>query len=298
MRSGMANAIIAYTLWGLIPLYWKWFETMPAEELLSHRIVWSFVFVGALIALKKRWREIVEIVRNRRMLLSLILCGLLISVNWFVFIWAVGNEHVAETSLGYYLNPLINVLLAVLFLREKPSRGQWLAIAIAGISVLTVAIDYGHIPWVSLTLAFSFGFYSLAKKKVTLDASVGLLIETLVVLPLALVYWGYISAKHLDTAWTLPLGSLLLLMLSGVVTATPLLFFARAARKLTLTTLGFVQYIGPTITLFISIWVFKEKISSVMLLSFVLIWIALIVYSAASMKAAKESGQAVRRANV
>lgn len=298
MRSGMTNAIIAYTIWGSLPLYWKWFEMLPAGEVLSHRIVWSFVFMGLLVALQKRWREMAAIFRSWKILLSFILSGLLISVNWFVFIWAVGNEHVAETSLGYYLNPLINVLLAVLFLHEKPNRGQWLAIALAGIGVLIVAIDYGHIPWVSLTLAFSFGLYALAKKRVTLDASIGLLVETLVVVPFALVYWGHLAANHQDTAWSLPQGSLILLMLSGFVTVMPLLFFARAARGLTLTTLGFVQYIGPTITLFISIWVFNEKISFVMLISFILVWIALVVYTMASFKSARRPRQAVQQADV
>jgi len=292
MRNGLINAIIAYTIWGLLPIYWKWFETMPAGEILSHRIIWSFVFVAGLIAVQKRWKELKSTITARSTLIPLIFSSLLITANWLIFIWAVNSGHVVETSIGYYLTPLFNVVLAVFFLREKPTGGQWLAVALAAAGVLLVAVDYGSFPWVSVSLALSFGFYGLVKKRVTMDASIGLMTETMIVVPVALIYWGYLGASHADTAWSLPLSSLLLLLLSGVATATPLLLFAKAAKKLPLSMLGFVQYIGPTLTLLISVLVFKETISSVLLISFCLIWTALVVYAMSSIRAARALGPA------
>jgi len=287
MRKGLINAIIAYTIWGLLPLYWKWFEQMPAGEILSHRIIWSFVFVAGVIVVQKRWDELKVTVRNWRMLLPLIVSGVLITANWLIFIWAVNNGHVIETSIGYYLAPLINVVLAVLFLREKPTRGQWLAVAFAGAGVLLVAIDYGSFPWISMSLALSFGLYGLVKKGVKLDASFGLLTETAVVVPAALIYWSYLGVTHQDTAWSLSASSFILLLFSGAATALPLLLFAKAVRVLPLSMMGFIQYIGPTLTLILSVLVFKETVSSVMLVSFSLIWTALIIYTMASIRAVR-----------
>ncbi|MDR6721679.1 chloramphenicol-sensitive protein RarD [Paenibacillus amylolyticus] len=287
MNNGLVNAIIAYIMWGILPLYWKLFNHVPAGEILSHRVVWSFVFMGILVAIQRRWGEMKRILANRTQLLALTASGLLIAANWLIFIWAVNNGHVVETSLGYYLNPLLNVLLAVMFLREKPNRGQWLAIAIAGAAVLIIAIDYGRFPWVAISLAVSFGLYGLAKKKIAQDASVGLLSETAVVLPIALGYWIYLGIVGKTTAWTLPTPMFLELLLSGVVTALPLLFFARAAARLSLSTLGFVQYIGPTIMLVLSVFVFKESVSPVLLVGFGFIWVALVVYATASIRATK-----------
>lgn len=287
MNNGLINAIIAYIMWGVLPLYWKLFENVPAGEILSHRVVWSFVFMGILVAVQHRWGDMKRIVADRSLILSLTASGLLIAINWLIFIWAVNNGHVVETSLGYYLNPLLNVLLAVVFLHEKPNRGQWLAIAIAGVAVLIIAIDYGRFPWVAISLAVSFGLYGLAKKKIKQDASVGLFSETAVVLPIALGYWIYLAIVGKATAWTLPASMFFELLLSGVVTALPLLFFARAAARMSLSTLGFVQYIGPTIMLILSVFVFKETVSPVLLVGFALIWTALIVYATASMRATR-----------
>lgn len=287
MNSGLINAIIAYIMWGVLPLYWKLFENVPAGEILSHRVVWSFVFMGILVAVQHRWGDMKRIVADRSLMLSLTASGLLIAINWLIFIWAVNNGHVVETSLGYYLNPLLNVLLAVVFLHEKPNRGQWLAIVIAGVAVLIIAIDYGRFPWVAISLAVSFGLYGLAKKKIKQDASVGLFSETAVVLPIALGYWIYLAIVGKATAWTLPASMFFELLLSGVVTALPLLFFARAAARMSLSTLGFVQYIGPTIMLILSVFVFKKTVSPVLLVGFALIWTALIVYATASMRATR-----------
>lgn len=287
MNNGLVNAIIAYIMWGVLPLYWKLFNEVPAGEILSHRVVWSFIFMGLLVTVQSRWKDMKRIAASRSQLLSLAASGLLIAVNWLIFIWAVNNGHVVETSLGYYLNPLLNVVLAVFFLQEKPNRGQWCAIAIASVAVLIIAVDYGRFPWVALSLAASFGLYGLAKKKTAQDASVGLLSETAVVVPVALGYWIYLAFTGEATAWTLSPAMMAGLLLSGVVTALPLLFFARAAARMPLSTLGFVQYIGPTIMLLLSIFVFKESVSPVLLAGFGLIWTALVVYAASSVRAAR-----------
>ncbi|WP_035121560.1 EamA family transporter RarD [Cohnella panacarvi] len=287
MRKGLLYAIAAYTMWGLLPLYWRWFETIGAGEILSHRIVWSFVFVAGLIIVQRRGKEIRAILGNRATLLTLTASSLLITSNWLIFIWAVNNGHVIETSLGYYLTPLINVVLAIAFLGEKPTTGQWAAIAIAGSGVLLVAIDYGSFPWVSLSLSISFGLYGLVKKRMRVDATDGLLLETAVVVPLALLYFLYIGYSHEAHAWSLPTGTFLALLASGVATAVPLLFFARAASRLPLSMLGFIQYIGPTLTLGLSVFVFNETITPVLLISFTLIWSALIVYAWASVQSAR-----------
>lgn len=287
MNNGLVNAIIAYIMWGVLPLYWKLFNDVPAGEILSHRVVWSFVFMGILVTIQRRWGDMKRIATSRSQLLSLTASGLLIAVNWLIFIWAVNNGHVVETSLGYYLNPLLNVLLAVVFLHEKPNRGQWLAIAIASAAVLIIAINYGRFPWIAISLAVSFGLYGLAKKKTVQDASVGLLSETAVVLPIALGYWIYLAFVGESTVWTLPSSMFIELLLSGVVTALPLLFFARAAARLSLSTLGFVQYIGPTIMLLLSVFVFKETVSPILLVGFALIWTALVVYAVSSIRGAK-----------
>ncbi|NQX71878.1 EamA family transporter RarD [Paenibacillus alba] len=288
MKKGLWYAILAYIAWGLLPLYWKSFESLLAGEILSHRITWSFVFMAIFLLLSKgRWPEIRKIATNGRILLLIGASGILISSNWLIFIWAVNNGHVIETSLGYYITPLFNVMLAVLFLKEKPTGSQWLAVALAGVGVILATIDYGRFPWISLTLASTFGLYSLVKKRVSYDASIGLAGETTVVFPIALAYIIYLHAAHQDSAWSLPPLSLIMLLLSGVATALPLLWFAKAASRLPLSMLGFIQYIGPSITLLLSIFVFKEKFSPMLLVSFAFIWTALIVYALASMKVSR-----------
>ncbi|GGI46805.1 transporter [Paenibacillus marchantiophytorum] len=290
MKKGLWYAILAYTAWGLLPLYWKSFETLLAGEILSHRVVWSFVFMAVFLLIGRgRWPEIRKMVTNGKVLLLVGASGLLISSNWLIFIWAVNNGHVIETSLGYYITPLFNVMLGVFFLREKPSGSQWLAVALAGAGVLLATIDYGRFPWISVTLATTFGLYSLVKKRVSYDASIGLAGETAVVFPIALVYVIYLHLTHHDSAWSLPPLSLTLLLLSGVATALPLLWFAKAAVRLPLSMLGFIQYIGPSITLMLSIFVFKENFSPMLLISFALIWTALVVYAMASVRVARTS---------
>lgn len=288
MKKGLWYAIIAYIAWGLLPVYWRSFESLLAGEILAHRVIWSFVFMALLLFVGRgKMAQLRKMFTNRKTLLVVAASSILISSNWLIFIWAVNNGHVIETSIGYYITPLFNVMLAVLFLREKPNLGQWLAVALAGAGVLVATIDYGRFPWVSLSLAASFGVYSLVKKKVSYEASVGLAGETAMVFPIAVAYIVYLHFTHHEAAWSLPTLSFVLLLLSGAVTALPLLWFAKAAARLPLSMLGFIQYIGPSITLLLSVFVFKEKFSPVLLISFSLIWAALVVYALASMRVAR-----------
>jgi len=290
MKKGLGYAIIAYTAWGLLPLYWKYFGSVAAGEILSHRVVWSFVFMALLLLGRRRqWGELKKITTNGKTALLVGISSILISTNWLIFIWAVNNGHVIETSLGYYITPMMNVLLGVFFLNEKPTRGQWFAIFLACAGVLFVAVDYGSFPWISLSLSGTFALYGLVKKRVAYDASVGLVGETAVVFPIAVAYLVYLHFAHQDTAWQLPPVSLTLLLLAGVATALPLLWFAKAAVRLPLTMLGFIQYIGPSITLLLSIFVFNETFTPVMLGSFSLIWTALIVYAWVSMRVSQQA---------
>ncbi|MBW5444520.1 EamA family transporter RarD [Cohnella sp. CFH 77786] len=292
MRTGLFYAVLAYVAWGVFPLYWKAFETLPANEILAHRVVWSFVFVLVLWIWQRRIGDFFRLFRTSRTAALLGVSSLLISANWLIFIWAVIHGHVKETSLGYYITPLFNVVLGVLFLGEKPNRGQWAAVAMAGIAVLLAAVDYGRVPWISLSLAVTFGFYGLAKKRAGYDATAGLLGETAFVLPVAAAYLVYLTGQRLDSAWDLPAGHFVLLLLSGAVTALPLLWFAKAASRLPLSTLGFVQYIGPTIQFALSAFVFHEAFSPLLILVFMLIWVAIAVYMSSSYRPAAKPARA------
>lgn len=291
MRKGIIYAVLTYLCWGLLPLYWRIFDTMPALEVLSHRILWSFVFVAIIVTVAKRWKHMKAAVVDRKSKVAVILCSLFITCNWLIFIWAVNAHHVVETSLGYYMNPLISVLFAVVFLKERLHLSQWLAIILAGVGVLMLAIQYGHIPWISISLAISFALYGLAKKVAKLDVLMGLTWETLIVFPISLFYLVFIHAQGTATLSTLSSSSLILLLLAGVATAMPLFWFAKATELLPLSTVGFIQYIAPTTSLLLAIFVFNEPFTSGQLSSFILIWGALILYSISTFRTSKSTHQ-------
>lgn len=282
MNQGVVYAILAYFLWGLLPLYWKFFKDVSAWEILAHRILWSFVFVGAILLITRRLRQLKESFTDSRKKAAILLSSLLISLNWLTYIWAVNNDRVMETSLGYYMNPLISVLFGVLFLKEKLNPGQWAAIALAAIGVSILTFQYGEIPWVAILLALSFALYGLAKKVINADSMVGLAGETIVVFPISLLYLVFLHVNGTDAVPSLSGWMLLLLTLSGVATALPLYWFAQATKKLTLTTVGFIQYLSPTTSLLLAIFVFKESFTAVHFISFAFIWSALAVFTAAS----------------
>jgi chloramphenicol-sensitive protein RarD len=237
------------------------------------------VFFAILVTVARKWKQLTGVISDAKSKLAVVLCSIFISVNWFLFIWAVNNGHVIETSLGYYMNPLISVLLAVIFLKERLGVGQWISILLAGIGVLIMAIQYGHVPWVAISLAISFALYGLAKKKANLDVLLGLTWETVIVFPISLIYLFVIQAKGTSTLFSLPGLSIVLLLLSGGATALPLFWFAKAAKLLPLSMVGFIQYLAPTTSLLLAIFVFHEPFTQGQVVSFSFIWLALIIYS-------------------
>ncbi|PWK13167.1 EamA family transporter RarD [Tumebacillus permanentifrigoris] len=277
MKKGLWYSVAAYGMWGLLPLYWKVFQDIGAWEILSHRIIWSVVFVLLLVTVTKRWKALTQAVPDAKSKRSVIIASLLISLNWLIYIWAVNNNHMVEASLGYYINPLMNVFLGVFLLQERLSKLQGSAIALAALGVLILTISYGQFPWVSLSLATSFALYGFTKKKANLDTIVGLSLETLIVLPFALIYLVLFAqggeAPQLLSGWRW-----LLLSVAGVATALPLLFFAEGVKRLPLSIMGFVQYLSPTITLFLGVLLYHESFSTIEFLSFGMIWSALVLY--------------------
>lgn len=283
MKIGVGYAILAYISWGLLPLYWKWFDTLSAGVLLGHRIVWSFAFVVALLLAANRGRLGSVKPKSKAELLAMVAASALISVNWLIFIYAVKYGHVVEASLGYYINPLMNVVLAVFFLKERPTSVQWTAIALAAAGVFSLTATYGKPPWIALSLAVSFALYGLVKKKTTAGPAEGLFWETAFALPAAALYLAFAGGAaaplQSPSGWAL--------LLSGAATTLPLLWFAAAAKRLTLTTIGLIQYMSPTLTLAIGVLLFREPFTATHLWSFAFIWGALALYTAASLRRMK-----------
>jgi chloramphenicol-sensitive protein RarD len=280
MQSGVLYAALAYAAWGLFPLYFRQVASVPSLEIVLHRSVWSLVFLLALLALLRRWAWLPPLLRQPRRLAVFALSALLLSANWLVYVWAVNHDRVVDASLGYFITPLVNVLLGTLVLHERPRIGQWMALAIAAAGVLWLTLGAGQVPWVALVLAASFGVYGLLRKTSPLGALEGLALETLLLAPLALpllAWWTLQGQSALATGEPALVGWLLL---AGPLTALPLLLFAAGARRISLTTLGLLQYIGPTIQFALGVWLYREPFGGSRLLGFALIWLALVVYSA------------------
>ncbi|WNS41378.1 EamA family transporter RarD [Paenibacillus sp. MMS20-IR301] len=287
MKKGIIYAVLSYLAWGFLPLYWRLFQSMPAWEILGHRILWAFVFVAVMVTLSRQWSRLSVIFSSRKSTLAVVLCSIFISMNWLLFIWAVNNNHVLETSLGYYMNPLISVLFAVVFLKERLSGGQWLSIALAGTGVGIMAFQYGQVPWVALALAVSFSLYGLAKKLAGLDVLLSLTGETLIALPVALGYLIYIQSQGSATFTSLSPLLMTVLLFAGAATALPLFWFAKSMQLLPLSLVGFIQYISPTTSLLLAVFLLGEPFSQGKLVSFAFIWFALIVYTVASLRKPK-----------
>ena len=270
---GALFAVLAFAWWGLSPLYFKWVSHIAPLEILANRVVWSFVLVSALLWLSYKAAGVVDILKSRKKLLAMLASSLLIALNWLTFIWAVSEEKVLEASMGYYINPLVSIFLGMLFLKERLIRVQWIALSLAAIGVAIQVVALGYLPWVTLILAFTFGFYGLMRKLVPTDAYTGLWFETAMVTPIALGYLLWIEGGALSVS-NLEFGKL---FLSGVVTTAPLIWFAIAAKHLPLTSLGFIQYLAPTIALILATQVFGEELNWIKALTFVFIWAALIL---------------------
>jgi len=280
MQIGVVYAALAYTLWGLFPLFFKHLASVGALEVVLHRFVWSLVFVVLVLAVLRRWAWLRAVFQTPRVVGTFALSATLLAGNWLVYIWAVNNDHVLDASLGYFILPLVNVGLGFVFLHERPRRVQWLAFAIACAGVLWLTVQGGRLPWVALALALSFGLYGLLRKLAPLGALEGLSLETMLLAPFAFAVLCWMTwhgqgvlARHDTTqlAW---------LVLAGPVTAIPLLLFAAGARRIPLSMMGILQYIAPSILVLLGVWLYGEPFAGPRVLGFVLIWTALALYTA------------------
>ena len=281
-KQGIFFGLAAYVLWGILPVYWKALELVSPFEILSSRFMWSCVFVFLLIIFQKKWplftKEVKQVFSNVKTGAAMVAAGITISFNWGTFIWAVNNGHIVETSMGYYINPLVSILFAVVFLRERLDKMQLAAITCAFIGVASMVYSFGKIPWVSLTLAFTFALYGLLKKILPVSALTSFMLETLLITPLALVYEYSLWQQGVSFYASGNLQVIMMLTGAGVVTAIPLLLFTAGARLLPLKIIGFLQYISPTLTLLIGVFVYNEAFTASHLLAFGWIWAALLLF--------------------
>ncbi|HGY9574189.1 TPA: EamA family transporter RarD [Vibrio fluvialis] len=278
-KKGVILAISAYTMWGIAPIYFKAISSVSALEILSHRVIWSFFLLAALLHFGRQWCSVVSVFRDKKKMVYLLTTALLVGGNWLIFIWAVNTNHMLDASLGYYINPLLNVVLGMLFLGERLRKLQWFAVALAAIGVAIQLVVFGSVPIVAFSLAITFGLYGLLRKKVGVNAQTGLFIETLVLVPAAAIYLLWIAdsatSSMLANDWHLNL----LLISAGIVTTLPLLCFTGAATKLKLSTLGFFQYIGPSLMFLLAVLVYGENFSADKAITFAFIWSALVIFS-------------------
>jgi chloramphenicol-sensitive protein RarD len=278
--SAFIAAVASFATWGLVPIYWKLLSRVPALEILAHRFVWTIVFLGLLLSWQERWREVIGNLRRRRSSLFCLGSGIMVGLNWLLFIWAVNIGHVLETSLGYFMTPIVNVLLGAFILRERLSAWQTASILIALVAVSILAFGYGHLPWIALGLCTSFGLYGLLRKQSGTAAIPGLFLETLFLLPLALVYLVLLANRGALTFGPSHISLSVILTTSGIVTAVPLIWFGYAARHLRLVTIGFLQYLSPSISFILGLFVYHETFTRQHFITFLLIWFALVLVSA------------------
>jgi chloramphenicol-sensitive protein RarD len=278
-RRGLLLGVAAYGLWGGFPLYWPLLEPAGALEILAHRILWSMVTMGLLVVIFRRTPQLRAILADRRTFLLLATAALIITVNWATYIYGVNNERVVETSLGYFINPLVTVLMGVLILGERLRPLQWGALGIASLAVVVLTVDYGRLPYIALVLAFSFGTYGLLKKTANVGALESLAVETTVVAPLAAAYLGWLIASGASSFSTEGAGHVLLLTSTGIVTAIPLICFGAAATRVSMTTLGLLQYLAPVLQFALGVFVLDEAMPASRWIGFVLVWIALVIFT-------------------
>ena len=278
VKAGVLFAIAAYSMWGVAPMYFKLLLDVPAAEILMHRIVWSVLVLVVLVLAAGHMPKVVAAMKDKRVLQVLLLSGILLGVNWLLFIWAVNNDHLLDASLGYYINPLLNVFLGRVFLQERLRGLQKFAVGLALLGVSILVLSYGQLPWIALALAGTFGIYGLLRKQVAVDSLPGLLIESAMMLPLALIYWFWFAGEAsnmLNNDWEFNLT----LVFAGVVTTAPLLCFTAAARRIMYSTLGFFQYIGPSMMFLLAVFLYGEPLDEARLITFGFVWSALILFS-------------------
>jgi len=277
-QIGVMYALSAYFIWGIAPLYFKHLDFISVYEILAHRVIWSVVVTGLLVSYLKDWGNVLSVCRAYKSVIMLILTSLLISCNWLVFIWAINNGKMLEASLGYFINPIVNVVLGLVFLSERLSRLKWFAVLLAFIGVSAQAWQVGELPWVSLVLPVTFAFYGLLRKKVKVKAITGLFLETLAVLPIAAIYLIIFAESQTSNLFNNALPLNLLLMLAGIVTAMPLICFGQAALRLPLSTLGFFQYLAPSLVFVFAVFIYDEPISFIKLFTFACIWTGIFIF--------------------
>jgi chloramphenicol-sensitive protein RarD len=277
VKAGVIFALAAYSMWGIAPMYFKLLSSVPALEIVMHRIVWSVLVLCLLLLVRKKFSQVLKAIRDPKIITTLSISGILLAVNWLVFIWAVNNDRMLDASLGYFINPLFNVLLARFFLQERLTRLQLLAVFVALAGVAFLVFSYGELPWIALVLATSFSIYGLLRKKVTVDSMPGLFIESSIMLPFALLYWlimdtssGNMFANSMDLN--------IILLLAGAVTTAPLLCFTAAARRIRYTTLGFFQYVGPSLMFLLAVLHYQEPLDTTRVITFVCVWSGLLIY--------------------
>ncbi len=295
-KSGMIFAICAYVMWGLAPLYFKELSFIPAGEVLMHRVAWSALVLALLIAGLGYIAKVKAAISSPKVLLTLFAAGALLAINWLLFIWAVNNDFLLEASLGYYINPLFNVLFGRLLLGEKLRRLQKVAVAIVFLGVLITLVNYGRLPWIALVLAVSFSTYGLLRKQVNVDSMPGLFIETLMMLPAVVIYWIWFADVTNDLS-NVSTYYLVLLLSAGIITTAPLLCFTAAARRLKYSTLGFFQYIGPSIMFCLATFYYQEPLTQARLLTFLFVWAALALFTFDSVRAYRETRKAKKLAS-
>ncbi len=277
MNKGILNGIAAYALWGFFPIYWKLLHHVPALQLLGHRIGWSFLLLLGVILITNQWDDFRSTLNGRAFRIYLI-AALLIGVNWLTYVWAVNAGFIVETSLGYFINPLLSVLMGVLFLRERLRTAQWVPVTLAALGVIYLTFAYGRPPWIALMLAFTFGFYGLVKKLAPLGSLYGLTLETGILFLPALAYLGILQVNNTAAFLHTGMTSDLLLVGAGLVTTVPLLMFASAAKQIPLTMIGVLQYLAPTIQFLLGVFVYKEAFDQSRLIGFGLVWLALLIF--------------------
>ena len=289
MKKGVWLGIGAYTAWGLFPIYWKWLHQVPALQLLAHRIVWSFLLLAIVLMVLRQWRAFRAEAFHRRTLLIYAIAGLLLSINWGTYVWAVNAGYIIESSLGYFINPLLSVLLGVIILHERLRRPQWIAVGLAAAGVIYLTLAYGSPPWIALTLAFSFGMYGLVKKLAPLGALHGLTLETAILFVPMLLYLILAEANGAGVFLHTDGVSTVLMIGAGIVTVVPLLMFAAAVRLIPLSLVGILQYIAPTLQFLIGVLIFNEPFTPTLMMGFGLVWAALIVFTAESFWARRQT---------
>lgn len=280
MNKGILHGIGAYALWGLFPLYWKFLQKIPAIQIIGHRIGWSFILLVLVIIMKGQWKNFRASVSSFKIFLIYFTASALLSVNWFIYVWGVNSGRIVEASLGYFINPIFCVILGMVFFRERLRLFQWIPVILATAGVIFLTLQYGRVPWIAISLAFTFGLYGLVKKLAPLDSLFGLTFETAIAFPLALSYLIFEGIKGTGSFPNEDNLSNILLIGTGVVTSVPLLLFASAARQIPLTMIGILQFISPTIQFLIGVLVYNENFDKSSMIGFSLVWFALIIFLA------------------